>query len=71
MLADPEQVRAWLRGEAGPIRRTLSKSASPVALDSVAELFDQQGRPDMAAEVRRMAALLTVPAAESHDDHGT
>ena len=71
VLARPEAIRAWLRGEGEPLRHMLAENEQSALMDSAADLFEQQGRPDLAAEMRRMAALLTVPAAESHDDHGT
>lgn len=59
LLVDPEKIRAWLRGEGGPLRHVLAEGAPPQGvMESAAELFEQQGRPDMAAEMRRMASLL-------------
>jgi len=62
MLVDAEDTRAWLRGEGRPLRHTVAEGAmSQSSLESVAQLLDQQGQPDLAASVRRMAALLDIP----------
>lgn len=62
MLVDAEDTRAWLRGEGRPLRRTVAEGAmSQSALESIAQLLDQQGQPDRAASMRKMAALLDIP----------
>jgi transcriptional regulator with XRE-family HTH domain len=74
LVAPAEDVRAWLRGEGRPLRQLLGENEQSAVMDSAAQLFEQQGRPDLAAEMRRLAGLLTTPedgGAESHDDHGT
>lgn len=61
LLVKPEDIRAWLRGEGRPLRHTIADgTASPSALESAAQLFEQQGQPDMAAGMRRMARLMDV-----------
>jgi len=62
LLHDPAEIRAWLRGEGKPLRHKISEGTAPRAvMESAAELFEQQGNPQMAAQMRRMAALLEVP----------
>lgn len=64
VLADPAAVRAWLRGEGGPLRQALGAGVGGMTtssvMESAAQLFEQQGRPDMAAQVRRVGELLEV-----------
>jgi transcriptional regulator with XRE-family HTH domain len=63
MLVDAEDIRAWLRGERRPLRRTVAEGAmSQSELESIAQFLDMQGQPDRAASMRKMAALLDVPA---------
>ena len=61
MQADPADIRAWLRGEGPPLRQKLAGAADPSVMESAAQLFEQQGRVDLAAQMRGMAALLEVP----------
>jgi transcriptional regulator with XRE-family HTH domain len=62
LLVDPKDVRAWLRGDTGPLRDLVAKGGESAALmESVAQLFEQQGNPGAAADMRRLAALLEVP----------
>lgn len=62
LLVDAGDVRAWLRGEAGSLRRMMAKGGTSEAMmESVAQLFEQQGNPGAAADMRRLAALLMVP----------
>jgi hypothetical protein len=62
MLLDAEDVRAWLRGDGRPLRHVAAEGAPPQSmLESAAQLFEQQGQPDKAASMRRMATLLDVP----------
>jgi transcriptional regulator with XRE-family HTH domain len=66
LLVDPKDVRAWLRGDTGPLRGIVAKgSASSDMLESVAHLFEQQGNPGAAADMRRLAALLEVPESDA------
>lgn len=68
VLINAEDVRVWLRGEGRPLRQTVAEGALPQSvLESVAQLLDQQGQPDRAASMRKMAALLDIPA---EDDDG-
>lgn len=62
MLADPGDVRAWLRGDRGPLRQALAEGGAPQSvMESAALLFEQEGKPELAAAMRRTAALLVVP----------
>lgn len=59
LLHDASDVRAWLRGEGIPLRQKMAAGTiPPEAMESVARLYEQLGRPEMAADVRRTAALL-------------
>ena len=62
VLADPADIRAWLRGEGQPLRHRLGQEgAASSVMEAAAQLFEQQGRPDLAAQMRRTAALLEMP----------
>lgn len=61
VVTDAGKIRAWLRGERGPLRHALAEDREPGVLESAAQLFEQEGKPDQAASMRRLATLLTVP----------
>ena len=58
LAADPEAVRAWFRGDAARPIRINAGQASPEVAEAAARLFDEQGKPDMAASMRELASLL-------------
>lgn len=61
VLTDPGKVRAWLRGEGRPLRHTIAEGDAPGLLESAAQLFEQQGKTDQAASMRRLASVLVLP----------
>jgi len=54
---DPMRVRAWLRGEGGPLR----VAGRNLIMEKIAQQFEERGDLDLAAETRRLGILLTAP----------
>ena len=65
-----EDVRAWLSGEGKSLRQKHAEEAPAAAMESAAQLYEQQGQAEMAAAVRKLAGLLHGDAKAESDDHG-
>jgi transcriptional regulator with XRE-family HTH domain len=68
VLVDPADIRAWLRGEGKPLRHKIARESAPGVMELAAQLFEQQGMTDLAAQMRRTAALVDVPGAGDGED---
>ena len=64
LQAGPAPVRAWLRGETPPLRQALAPSDADL-LESAAQMFEEDGRPDKAAQIRRLAQEARRPASRT------
>jgi transcriptional regulator with XRE-family HTH domain len=61
MLLDPGDVRAWCRGETGPLRPWIAARGGPPEglMESVAQLYEQaHDDPEAVARLRSLARLL-------------
>ena len=56
----PGLIRAWLRGEIAPLRQTVDNTVigKATAMLQIAELFEEAGQTEQAADTRRLAALI-------------
>lgn len=60
--ANPDNVRAWLRGDAKPLRLWLAEDLDGRStIERAAGIFEEQGKGELAAQLRKLAVLLDVP----------